>query len=136
MTLWHSPHTNFPYTLEKSVGAKTPAGTGRGAGTHPGGAPQTWGPRCPHCHNSPPTERKSRAELTPAERLLNRCSWCRMPPITMHRPLGTEEKPTKEIPHQCSAHSTLPALSATHLTGTKRTQPTSVPVNADFTTSA
>lgn len=85
--------------------------------------------------NSPPTERKSRAELTPAERLLNRCSWCRMPPITMHRPLGMEKTPQKN-PHQCFAHSTLPALNAAHLTGTKRTQPTSVPVNADLTTSA
>lgn len=50
--------------------------------------------------------------------------------------LGDREKPHKEIPHRCSAHSALPALGATPLTGTKRTQPTSVPVNADFTTSA
>lgn len=49
--------------------------------------------------------------------------------------LGDGENPPKN-PHQCFAHSTLLALNATHLTGTKRTQPTSVPVNADLTTSA
>lgn len=31
---------------------------------------------------------KSRAELTPAERLLNRCSWCLMPPMIMQTPCG------------------------------------------------
>lgn len=40
----------------------------------------------------PPTDRKSRAELTPADRLLNLCSWWRMPPITMHRPLGGKKR--------------------------------------------
>lgn len=64
--------------------------------THPPwGDPQTGDSPVP---NSPPTERKSRAELTPAERLLNLCSWCRMPPITMHRPLGTENPPQNKTP--------------------------------------
>lgn len=40
----------------------------------------------PGFHTLPPTERKSRAELTPADLLLNFCSWCLMPPITMHKP--------------------------------------------------
>lgn len=34
----------------------------------------------------PPTDIKSRAELTPAERLLNLCSLCLMPPIIIQIP--------------------------------------------------
>lgn len=35
---------------------------------------------------TPPTEIKSKAELTPAERLLNLCSRCLMPPMIMQIP--------------------------------------------------
>lgn len=34
----------------------------------------------------PPMDMKSKAELTPAERLLNRCSLCLMPPMIMQIP--------------------------------------------------
>lgn len=34
---------------------------------------------------------KSKAELTPAERLLNCCSWCLMPPMIMQIPWSDAE---------------------------------------------
>lgn len=114
-----------------------------GDGGTRGGHPRRWHPTelgDSPVPNSPPTERKSKAELTPAERLLKRCSWCRMPPITMHKPFGMEETPPQKKKPISAQPTRLPGTAGTGrsrgLTGTKRTQPTSVPVSADLTISA
>lgn len=39
-------------------------------------------------------EMKSKAELTPAERLLNRCSLCLMPPMIIQMPCAVEHRQT------------------------------------------
>lgn len=46
----------------------------------------------------PPTDMKSKAELTPADRLLNRCSLCLMPPMIMQMPCAAGE--TQKHRHQ------------------------------------
>jgi len=40
----------------------------------------------------PPTDMKSKAELTPADRLLNRCSLCLMPPMIIQMPCAGDKQ--------------------------------------------
>lgn len=54
---------------------------------------------------------KSKAELTPAERLLNRCSWCLMPPMIMQIPCADAEMQQVKEP-RCHVMLTRAGLSA------------------------
>lgn len=52
-----------------------------------------------HCH-LPPMEMNSKAEPTPAERLLNLCSLCLMPPTVIQIPYRGSRKQTNKKIHQ------------------------------------
>lgn len=75
---------------------------------------------------------KSKAELTPAERLLNRCSRCLMPPMIMQIPCTDAEIQHVKDWNPASNESAL----AGALTGMKRIQPSKVPVSAALTISS
>lgn len=75
---------------------------------------------------------KSKAELTPAERLLNRCSRCLMPPMIMQIPCTNAE--TQHIKDWNAASNE--SAMAVALTGMKRIQPSKVPVRAALTISS
>lgn len=80
----------------------------------------------------PPIDMKSKDELTPAERLLNRCSWCLMPPMIMQIPCTDEEvQHVKDF--VAGPNKSAPAGA---LTGMKRIQPSKVPVRAALTISS
>lgn len=58
----------------------------------------------------PPMDMKSKAELTPAERLLNRCSRCLIPPMIMQIPCTSAEIQHRLSWHGCNAASDQRAL--------------------------
>lgn len=88
-------------------------------------------------------EMKSKAELTPAERLLNLCSLCLMPPMIIQIPCagGHTELSLCSLPRKNRQNEFLMTQTARlscfwPLTGMKSIHPSKVPVSAAFTTSS